>query len=110
MRLWARIGLAIVVGFLLLASLQLIKPKPEVSWKCETKGDAGSCVVENKGGASGDVDFNVVVVCHDGEHLAHVSARVDPHSHVTKIIDGFQPSVAIFSKCAGIDYRTPMVR
>lgn len=110
MSLWARIGLAVIVAFALLVGLQLIKPRPEVSWECKTSGDGGSCVVENKGGASADVDFNLVLVCKDGEHQAHVSARADARSHVTKIIDSFEPSVGLFSKCAGIDYRNPMVR
>lgn len=110
MRVWARIGLGFIVAVAGLAAVQAMKPKPEVSWKCEAKGDAGSCKVENKGGRGADVDFNVIVVCRDGEHQAHVSARVDAHSHVTKIIDSFEPGVGLFGKCAGIDYRDPIVR
>lgn len=110
MKLWARIGLGFIVGVGLLVALQAITPRPEMSWQCKTQGDSGDCVLENKGGASGEVNFDVALVCHDGEHLAHISATVDPHSHVTKIIDGFTPSVGLFSNCAGIDYRHKTVR
>lgn len=109
MRTWAVVGLVFIGVVVVVGAIQANKPKPEVSWRCETKGDGGSCKVENNGGLSADVDFNVVLVCKDGEHLAHVSARVDPHSHVTKIIDSFEPGVGLLSSCAGIDYRAPMV-
>lgn len=110
MRLWAKIGLTfilIVVGF---GVLQAVNPKPEVSIECRAKGDSGDCRVENKGGVTADVDVNVVVVCHDGEHLAHLSARVDARSHQTKVIESFEPSVGFLTKCAGIDYRNFQVR
>ncbi len=110
MRVWARMGLGFIVAVAGLAAVQAMKPKPEVSWKCEAHGDSGSCKAENKGGRGAEVDFDVVLVCRDGEHLAHVSARVDAHSHATKIVDSFEPAVGLFSKCAGIDYRDQMVR
>jgi hypothetical protein len=110
MRLWARIGLAFLVGFGLLVALQLIKPKPQISISCTTKGGTGDCVVDNRGGQGADVDVNVVLVCRDGEHVAHISARVDPRNHTTKVIEEFEPSVGIFTKCVGIDYKDMLVR
>lgn len=110
MRTWAKVGLVfllIVAGF---GAMQSSRPRPEIEIKCETRGDSGHCQLENKGGASGDVDVNVVLVCRDGEHLAHMSARVDAHNHTTKIIEGFEPSVGLLSNCAGIDYRNFLIK
>lgn len=110
MRTWAQIGLVFILIAGGAAVVEANKPKPEISLECHAKGDSGDCRVENKGGATGDVDVNVVLVCHDGEHLAHISARVDPHSYQTKIIDSFEPSVKLFSQCAGIDYRNWIIK
>lgn len=114
MRSWAKVGLLvvlIVVGYgAVLAAIEAKKPAPRVSISCTAHVDSGDCKVENKGGATADVDVNVVVVCHDGEHTAHVSARVEPYSHVTKIIDAFEPSIGLLTRCPGIDYRDFLVR
>jgi hypothetical protein len=91
-------------------AMEAMKPQPKVSIRCTARLDTGHCEVENTGGKIGDVDAQVVMVCRDGEHTAHLSARVEPHSHVTKIIEGFEPSVGILSSCAGIDYRSVYVR
>lgn len=109
MKTWA----AIALGCLMLAggamAVQAYKA-PKVSINCQSKGGAGSCVVQNTGGTSADVDAQVILICRDGEHAAHLSARVEPNSHVTKIIEEFDPSVGLLTSCAGIDYRSVLVR
>lgn len=110
MRLWAGAGPGVVVAFAVFAGLALSKPKPHVSFQCEARHDEGSCQIENKGGVSADVDVNVVAACRDGEHLAHVSARVDAYGKVTKIIEGFEPGVGLLTTCPGIDFRDVLVR
>jgi hypothetical protein len=107
MQTWAKVGLAFIVVVIGAVAMQ---GKAEVSIKCTAKGDSGSCVIENKGGKGGNVEADVIVVCHDGEHSAHVAARVEANNHVTKIIDGFTPSVGLLTSCAGIDYRNFSVR
>jgi hypothetical protein len=100
-RLWARIGMAIIVGFVLLAGLQLMQPRPEISKSCNAKGDSGDCAVNDKGGKGADVDVNVVLVCHDRERLAHVSARSDGRARVTKLmmdlsqVSGYFPNAQV---------------
>lgn len=102
MQTWAKIALVLIT---IVVVAGLARGKPEMSIKCSAKGDGGSCQIENKGGATGDFAADVILVCRDGEHVAHVAERVEAHNHVTKIIDGFNPSVGLFTSCAGIDYR-----
>lgn len=110
MKLWARVGLAFVVGVALLAGVEAMSPKAEVSVNCSAQRGSGQCVIDNKGGKGGDVMFDMVLVCHDGQHVAQVSAHVDARNHVTKIVDSFSPEVGMFTKCAGIDYKNMTVR
>jgi hypothetical protein len=107
MRTWAKVGLVFIT---IVVVAGLARGKPEMSIRCSAKGDSGSCQVENKGGATGDFAADVVLVCRDGEHVAHVAERVEAHNHVTKIIDGFNPGVGMFTTCAGIDYRNMSVK
>ena len=107
MRTWAKVGIVFITIVVVAAMAQ---GKPEVSMKCEAKGGSGSCVIENKGSKAGDVEVDVILVCRDGEHLAHLAAKVEAGNHVTKIIDGFTPSVGILTSCAGIDYRNFRVK
>ena len=109
MHTWAKIALVIILLILGAGALHLEK-QPKVSISCKARLDSGSCDVENKGGTTADIDANVVFVCRDGEHMAHVSARVESNSLVTKIIDGFEPPVGLLSTCAGINYRDFLVR
>lgn len=107
MRTWAKVGLVFITIVIIAGVAQ---GKPEMSIKCSAKGDSGSCQIHNKGSAAGDFEADVVLVCRDGEHVAHVSARVEAGNHVTKIIDEFKPGVGLFASCAGIDYRNLKVR
>lgn len=110
MQTWAKVGLAFIAVVFVASAIQANKPRPAISWECKIRGDAGDCVIDNKGGAGADVEFDVVRVCHDGEHVARVSARVDAQSHTTKIVDGFNPSIGLLSNCVGIDYRNKSLR
>jgi hypothetical protein len=107
MQTWAKVGLVFIAVVVVAA---MARGKPEVQIKCSAKGDSGECVIENKGSAAGNFEADVVLVCRDGEHMAHVSAKVEAHNHVTKIINGFNPSVGVFTSCAGIDYRNMSVK
>lgn len=107
MRTWAKVGLVFIT---LVVVASMAQGNPEMTIKCSAKGDNGSCRIENKGNAAGDFEADIVLVCRDGEHIAHVSARVEAHNHVTKIIDEFKPSVGLFTTCAGIDYRNMSVK
>jgi len=107
MRTWAKIGLVFLTLVIVAA---LAKGRPEVSIQCRAKGDTGDCQITNKGNAAGDFEADVVLVCRDGEHIAHVAGRVEAQNHVTKIIGGFTPSVGLFDKCVGIDYRNVSVK
>lgn len=102
MRMWAKVGLIFVVVVVVAVA---VRGRPEVSINCSTKGGSGECVIDNKGNAAGNFETDVILVCRDGEHKTHVSARVEAHNHVTKIIDGFEPSVGFLTTCAGLDYR-----
>lgn len=110
MQTWAKIGVVLIVVAVVAAWAQQTQSTPKVTIQCKANGDAGSCVFENKGSRAGNVEADVVLVCRDGEHLAHVSAFVEANNHVTKIIDGFAPSVGLLTSCAGIDYRNVTVK
>jgi hypothetical protein len=107
MRTWAKVGLVFVT---LVIVAGMAQGKPEISIKCNAKGGSGSCIVDNNGGAAGDFETDVVLVCRDGEHVAHISGRVEAGNHVTKIIDEFKPGIGLFATCAGIDYRNMRVK
>lgn len=107
MQTWAKVGLVFITIVVVAAVAQ---GKPEVSIKCGVKSGVGECVIDNKGSKYGDVQADVILVCRDGEHSAHVAARVEPGSHVTKIIERFEPRLGFLSSCAGIDYRNFTVR
>lgn len=109
MKTWAKVGLVfiiVVVG----GAMLMENNRAKMGISCSAKGDAGTCKVENNGSSTGTLDVDVVMVCRDGEHIAHVSAVVEPKNHATKIIDGFTPSVGLLSSCAGIDYRNMKVK
>jgi hypothetical protein len=107
MQTWAKIGIVFITIVVVAAMAQ---GKPEVSIRCSANGGTGSCVMDNKGSRAGQVEADVILVCRDGEHAAHVSAKVDAGNHVTKIIDSFNPRVGLLTTCAGIDYRNFTVK
>lgn len=108
MRTWAKVGLAFIVVVVVAGVAH--GSKPEMAISCTARGDSGDCKIENKGSTAGHFEADVIAVCRDGEHSAHIAANVEPHNHVTKIIDGFTPSVGLLTNCAGIDYRNMAVK
>lgn len=109
MKTWAKVGLVfiiVVVG----GSMLMAKDPLKMGIRCNTQGDGGTCTIENNGSRTGTLEVDVVMVCQDGEHVAPVSAVVEPHLHVTKIIRGFTPSIDLSSSCAGLDYRNLKVK
>jgi hypothetical protein len=109
MRTWAKVGL-VFITVVAVAAVASQRGKAEMSITCSAKGGSGDCKIENNGSSAGNFDADVILVCRDGEHTAHVAARVEAHNHVTKIIDRFQPSVGLLTSCAGIDYRNMAVK
>jgi archaellum component FlaG (FlaF/FlaG flagellin family) len=110
MQTWAKVGVIFITVVLVAAVAEGTQGKPEVSIKCNSRGDTGTCIIENKGKKAGSVEADVIAVCRDGEHMARVSARVEPGNHATKIIDRFTPSITPKSECVGIDYRNFAVK
>ena len=83
MQTWAKVGLVFIA---LAVAAGMARGKPEVQIKCSAKDDSGECVVENKGSATGTFDADVILVCRDGEHVAHVSANVEAHNESPSVV------------------------
>jgi hypothetical protein len=57
-----------------------------------------------------DLDVNVIYACRDGEHLAHVLARLDARSDITKTVEASETNPGFADDMRRVDSRNVIVR
>lgn len=79
----------------------------KLEWNCQgTTKNSMQCHISNTGQAAGSVCFDVVQVCQNGEHAAHVcSETIEPGNTEDKVITAFTPPVGWLETCMGTEVR-----
>lgn len=86
--------------------------KALIGWECETTSKSSmQCVFKNTGDATGEVCFNIVKVCSNGEHNAYVcSGDIAPGGMENKVVTAFSPDFGLFESCMGTEFRDKKVK
>ena len=96
---------------LLLLTLGGCSKQVKVEWNCKgTSKNSMQCEFRNNGQASGEACFDIVQICGNGEHVAHVcSGTIQPGSMDNKVVTSFSPQVGLLESCMGTEFRNKQI-
>lgn len=99
------------ISIAILSIIILAGCEAKMEWECYGTGASSmQCAISNTGNQAGEVCFDIVAVCPDGEHIANVcSGKVEAGAMRQKVVNDFRPEIGMFTQCQGFEYRNEEV-